>query len=180
MVNPLLIVKKDENIEWKEEDIDAFNNIMIGYRECMPNVDDILLNFRFHENSHFLNIEFSHEPKYFIAFDDSKSQQGIVVISALYVFPKYRNRNFGKMLIGNLQSLAKNNIVLQVAVNKDKHQSLVEFYKKMGFMSTGKVNAPDALGISYIDFFWANRPIKLTAMSNSTKIEFLNNTNSMD
>jgi len=171
-MDPLLIVKNNENHTWKNEDAQSFNSLMIGYQECMPDVDKNFLEQRFYMNTHFLNSDFKNTPKYFIAFDDSTvKENGIVAISALYVFPEYRNSKHGKMLIEQLKHLAQNNIILQVAIHVEKEKDLRSFYKKMGFSTTGVANKPDTLGISYIDYFWKITPIKLSFTKNGTKIE---------
>lgn len=171
-MEPLLIVQSHENHDWKNEDTSSFTNLMIGYKECMPYVHENLLEQRFYMNTHFFNNDFKNNPKFFVAFDDSTIEKnGIVAISALYVFPKYRNKNYGKVLIEQLKYLAQKNIVLQVAVNIKKEENLREFYKKMGFKTTGIANKPDILGISYIDYFWRISPIKLSVTDGGTKIE---------
>ncbi len=173
-MQPLMLVKKEENLEWKEEDQNTFKNIMIGYKECMPFVDEILLEARFFMNTHMLNSDFKKDPKYFIAFDDKNlKSQNIVAISALYVFSAYRKQGFAKLLLEQIKFLAQKDIVLQIAVNEKKFNDLKKFYLQMGFQTTGKINQPDALGIKYIDLFWCNSPIKLTTMNSGTKIEKL-------
>ena len=171
-MEPLLIVQSHENHDWKNKDPKSFTSLMIGYSECMPDVHENLLEQRFYMNTHFSNNDFKDNPKFFVAFDDSKIEKtGIVAISALYVFPKYRNKNYGKVLIEQLKYLAQENIILQVAVNIKKEEYLRGFYKKMGFETTGVAGKADILGISYIDYFWKISPIKLSVTDAGTKIE---------
>ncbi|ADU67062.1 hypothetical protein Selin_2346 [Desulfurispirillum indicum S5] len=171
-MQPLMMVKKHENQEWKDEEPEIFKTLLEGYRECMPSINDMLLETRYFMNNHILNNDFKIVPKYFLAFDDSTAQTNdIVSISALYVFPKFRNNGFAKTLLDQIKFLAQQNIILQSAVNENKFDELKDFYLKMGFQTTGVVNPPDSLGIKYIDLFWCISPIKLTFTPNGTAIE---------
>lgn len=168
----LMIIKKEENREVKIEQKNIYKNIIKGYRECMPEVSEELLDFRFFMNNHFLNTDFEKEPKYFVAFDDSSiKQNGIVAISALYVFPKYRGNGYAKILIEQLKYLAQNNIYLQIAVNEKKYPELKNFYKNLDFKTTGIASKPDDINIKYIDLFWCILPMKLTHTPNGTMID---------
>ena len=170
----LMIIKKEENYEVKMKQRNIYENIIIGYKECMPEVNEQLLEFRFFMNNHFLNVDFEKEPKYFIAFDDSTVKlNGIVAISALYVFPKYRNKGYAKMLIEKLKYLAKNNVYLQIAVNEKKYPNLKDFYKNLDFKTTGIAGMADDINIKYIDLFWNKSPIKLTYTPTGTMLEII-------
>ena len=174
MITDLTFIKKEENYKVKKEQKNIYKNIIIGYKECMPEVFEQLLDLRFFMNNHFLNIDFEKEPKYFIAYDDSTvKQNGIVAISALYVFPKYRNKGYAKKLIEQLKFLAQNNIYLQIAVNEKKYPELINFYKKLDFKTTGIAGIPDDINIKYIDLFWNKSPIKLTYTPSGTMLEII-------
>ncbi len=172
MHSNLMIIKKEENQEVKNKHKSIYENIIVGYKECMPGVNENLLDSRFYMNNHFLNKDFEKEPKYFIAFDDSTiKENGIVAISALYVFPKYRGKGYVKELIEQLKYLAQNNIYLQIAVNENKYPELKDFYAKSDFKTTGIAGRPDNINIKYIDLFWCILPMKLTHTPHGTMID---------
>ncbi len=171
-----MIIKKEENEEVKKDNLNIYKYLMEGYKECMPRLSNSLLDTKYFDNNHFMNQDFEKNPKYFVAFDDSTvSENSIVTISALFVFPKYRRNGFAKDLIDILKSLSKNHIILQVAIYEDKYLELKSFYEKLDFKSTGKPCIADSLNIRYIDMFWCDVPMQFQHTNFGTAIKRLVN-----
>jgi hypothetical protein len=42
-----MMIKNEECIEVKKENPKIYKNILLGYRECMPGVNQTLLDYRF-------------------------------------------------------------------------------------------------------------------------------------
>lgn len=169
-----MIIKKEENKEIKVDNPNIYKYLIQGYKECMPDLSDKLIENKYFENNHFMNQDFETNPKYFVAFDDSTvSENSIVTISVLYVFPEYRGNGFAKDLIDNLKYLSKNNIILQVAIYENKFKELKSFYEKLDFKTTGIPTIPDSLNIRYFDMFWCNIPLELKYSPIGTMIKRL-------
>lgn len=169
-----MIIKREENQEVKENHPNIYKYLMEGYKECMPKLSDSLLDTKYFSNNHFMNQDFEKSPKYFVAFDDSTvSENSIVVISALFVFPEHRGNGFAKDLINFLKSISKNHIILQVAIYENKYLELKSFYKNLDFKSTEKPSVEDSLNIRYIDMFWCDVPMELEHTNLGTAIKRL-------
>lgn len=173
-LNELEIIKRDKNNKIKVENSNIYRYLIQGYKECMPNLSDSLIDNKYFENNHFMNHDFEINPKYFVAFNDATVRgDGIVTISALYVFPEYRRKGFAKDLINILKDLSNNGIIFQVAIYENKFNQLKSFYEKLDFKTTGIPTIPDSLNIRYFDMFWCNIPLELKYSPIGTMIKRL-------
>ena len=163
---------KEEISKIKDKDFNVYDNYIKAYRECMPNLNDVQINEKISCNYHLLNKDFENEPKFFLSFSlDSILENGILVISAIYVYEKYRNYGYAKELIENIKTFAKNGYLIQAAVYENKFLELKEFYLKLGFKTTCSLSEPDNVGVRYVDFFWCNDEIELKFVGTETIVK---------
>lgn len=149
----------------------VYDNLIKAYRECMPNLNAEQINEKISNNNHLLNDDFVNEPKFLLSFSlDTILENGILVISAIYVYDNYRNNGYAKELIESIKTFAKNGYLIQVAVYESKFLELKDFYLNLGFKTTNSFSEPDNVGVRYVDFFWCIDEIELKFIGTETII----------
>ena len=164
-----LCVTSQENQEWFDEEPATKAALFEGYKAVIPDVmKDISRDHRIMKNNHILNIDFREEPKFFAGF--YVQPDNLLVLSCIYVFPKFRHQGLGSWFLNALQHQFQEARAIQVAVYADKNESLKNFYYQHGFISSGKAKS-NLIGQQFVDYFWSSKPIELKEISDGYLIE---------
>lgn len=155
-----MIIQSEETKEWFIEEPHSKDAVFKAYKETIPDIlDDLLIDPRSSQNTHIVNRDFSHMPRYLAAFN-ANAETRLLVLSVLYVFPQFRKQGFGSYLVDQLKLIVRDIGVMQVAVNEADIERLHSFYTKRGFITTREI-IPNLKGLKYLDYFWSGRKIKI-------------------
>ena len=164
-----MYIPSNENQEWFDEEPHTKEIVTHAYKEVIPDIlSDISSDHRVMINDHLLNSDFRDEPKFIAGFH--QKDDGLIILGCLYVYPKFRNRGYGKHVVQQLQEMAQNNPAIQISVYERMLGSLSGFYNNLGFVSTEQP-IQDPYGKTFIDFFWSPRPINIQQAGNGWKIK---------
>lgn len=164
------IIQRHELKSWLKENPTCKDYLSHGYKETISDIKkNVFSDFRATLNDHIVNHNFRIDPRYFYSFRIDPNQPHLMIVSCLYVFPKYRNNGFGAYMINRIKEMVRENVV-QIAVEAKKSEDLSPFYLRHGFKTTGVVNT-NPLGQSYIDYFWSDKSYVLHAGDKETILE---------
>lgn len=165
-----MYIPNNELSEWINESETIKNEVLRCYKETISDMTDNVLNDpRSNNNHHIVNPDFNQTPKYLMGFfPDMENNQ--FILSSLYVYPDYRGKGFGKKLVNAAQSFVTDKGFIQVAVEESEISNLDEFYKKLGFLTTGD-KIPNVVGKVYQDYFWSERKFSLKKVGNRIGVQ---------
>lgn len=165
-----MIIQRHELKSWLKENPTCKEYLSQGYKETIRDIKkNVFSDYRATLNDHILNSDFRINPKYFYSLRLDPNQSNLLVITCLYVFPKYRKNGFGSYMINRIKDMVRENVV-QIAVEADKCDFLSPFYLRHGFKTTGVINTNE-LGQSYMDFFWSAKNYVLHVGDKETILE---------
>ena len=166
-----IVIQPYEMKEFLKQNSHCHNSLLQGYKEAISDMtDSILSDPRSSKNTHMMNENFVHTPKYFIGFVIQPDR--MFVLSCLYVFPEFRGKGLGEEVLNAIQAMVGVQGAIQVAVEEEKLPLLDRFYKKHSFQSTGALRT-NVYGKGYVDYFWSGQPIKLIDYPEGTRVLLL-------
>lgn len=166
-MNNSVLVKPSESREWLTRSEPAYQALLKAYRETMPySPPDLFSDSNFRRNSHIINSDFSINPKY-VAGYSTDFKNGILILSCLYIFPKYRKHGIATELLNTLKQNIpfEKGVIIQLCISREQHSSLHDFYTSRGFVTTGIPNSE-----SLIDYFWWHKELKLSMTPGNTHV----------
>lgn len=99
------------------------------------------------KQQHFLLLIKHDTPVAFAAYGLWDAQ--VYKLHKLYILPGQQGKGYGRALIEEVISRARNNLVTRLLLNVNRHNSAVDFYKKLGFHVVKKEDIP-------LGAFWMN------------------------
>lgn len=148
------------------------------YRETTPaffsskDPTHLALQINIMRNNHILNVDEELNVKYVAGFY-ADMQSPTMVISSLYVNPKYRQQGIATKLLKYFQEeVCGENMILVSAVSPSNHEA-INLFHSVGFTSPLPLGEPDDLGAQYVDMFWAQKKFKVWHEGRMLKAEFI-------
>ena len=163
---PMVGIPKSKNAEWIKTSKLLMRNVERAYKDVMANLKSpFYLDNRFVQNDHIINPDFETNPVFIIG----SHRNGPLVLSLVYVFPRYRNAGLATSLINRAKSTF--NHFVQVAVTENSTH-LMRFYENLGFKSTGKAYL-DSQGTPLVDYFWGPKEFYIQRLDDEYLLDYV-------
>lgn len=148
------------------------------YRETTPAVfspkdpTHLALQMSIKQNNHFLAVDEELNVMYVVGFY-ANMQSPTMVISSLYVSPKYRRQGIATKLLKYFQEeICGENMILVSAVSPSNNKA-IDLFHSAGFTSPLPIGEPDDFGAQYVDMFWSKQRFKVWHEGRMLKAEFI-------
>lgn len=97
----------------------------------------------YHKSHRYLLVKDGGEFIGYISYELNYENSGKTKVQKIYVLPRYHGKGVGKLLIDEVEKIAKANSSCYLLLNMNKNNTAVHFYKKMGF----RIVAEDCIDI---------------------------------
>lgn len=168
----------EESVELYKTNPNYHHLLLDVYRETTPaffspkDPTHLALQINLMRNNHILNVDEELNVKYVVGFY-ADMQSPTMVISSLYVSPKYRRQGIATKLLKHFQEdVCGENMILVAAVSPSNRRT-IDLFHSVGFTSPLPLGEPDDLGAQYVDMLWSKQKFKAWHEGRMLKAEFI-------
>ena len=113
---------------------------------------EMLLKNLTQKNHRFLLVGDENGTLGFASYEHQYEQKPVTRLHKLYMLPAAQGKGAGKLLLAEVEKLAKENHASAVSLNVNKFNPAYQFYLKNGYEKTGEIDIPIGDGFLMEDY----------------------------